>query len=88
MLSLVEFQMINKMKRNICRLEYSPNLAAGFILAKCKEEGIKTKLIKGQTRYFRDIFIIQKEYLMIHGKDEFFPIFLDPKEIINKIKNG
>ena len=64
MLALVEFQMMNKMKGNICRLEYIPNLAASFILAKCKEEGIKIKLIKGQTRYFKDIFINEYKELL------------------------
>jgi len=30
---------------------------------------------------------IQKEYLMIHGDKEFYPIFSDPQKIIDKIKN-
>jgi len=30
---------------------------------------------------------MQKEYLMIHGDKEFYPIFSDPQKIIDKIKN-
>lgn len=57
MLTLVEFQMINKMRGNICRLEYLPNLAAGQLMACLKTANIKASLVKGQTRYFQDIFL-------------------------------
>ncbi len=64
MLSLVEFQMMNKMKNDICRLEYIPNIAAASIIANCRFNGIKTKLVKGQTRYFKDAFIHEVDELI------------------------
>lgn len=63
MLSLVEFQMINKMKSNFCRLEYLPNMAAAQLIASCRADGIKTRLIKGQTRYLKDVFINEQKEL-------------------------
>ncbi len=64
MLTLVEFQMLNKMKKDICRLEYLPNLAAASIIGDCRSKGIKTKIVKGQTRYFKDVFINEVEELI------------------------
>lgn len=63
MFTLVEFQMINKMKSNFCRLEYLPNLAAAQIIACLKQENIKSALVKGQTRYLKDIFISERKEL-------------------------
>lgn len=34
-----------------------PNLGCAMLIASCQERGIKTNLVKGQTRYLRDMFI-------------------------------
>lgn len=40
-----------------------PNLGCAMIIAACQEKGIKTTLIKGQTRYLKDMFISDSQEL-------------------------
>jgi len=63
MVTLIEFQMINKLKNNFCRLEYLPNLAAAQLTSCLNMSGIKTSLVSGQTRYLRDVFLDEQQEL-------------------------
>ncbi len=40
-----------------------PHLGCAMLIAACQEKGIKTTLIKGQTRYLRDMFVNDSEEL-------------------------
>ena len=40
-----------------------PDLGCAMLIAACQEKGIKTTLIKGQTRYLKDMFVNDSEEL-------------------------
>ena len=40
-----------------------PHLGCAMLIAACLEKGIKTTLIKGQTRYLKDMFVNDSEEL-------------------------
>jgi len=49
-----------------------PHLGCAMLIAACRERGIKTTLIKGQTRYLKDMFVDDSEELwnLIRGLKE------------------
>jgi len=49
-----------------------PDLGCAMLIAACQEKGIKTTLIKGQTRYLKDMFVTDSEELwsLIQGLKE------------------
>jgi len=49
-----------------------PDLGCAMITASCEEKGIKTILVKGQTRYLRDMFV--------NDTDEMWHLINDLKE--------
>lgn len=56
-----------------------PHLGCAMLIASCQQEGIKTVLIKGQTRYLRDMFI--------DNSDELWHLITDLKDSdVKKIK--